>query len=382
MHKKIIIWSLLFLLGFVVVLFGFFFAFKETPSQISIESFEECVAAGNPVAESYPRQCRANGELFVENIGNELEKIDLIRLDSPRPNASVSSPLTLQGEARGYWYFEASFPIEIRDANGLLLGQHYTEAQSEWMTEAFVPFKGTLNFQTPTTATGTLILRKDNASGLPEHDDELVVPIKFQNINDTSAQSLKPNAIQNFEECVAAGNLVMESYPRKCRAGDTTFTEFTGNTITFNVYFGNSKFDPQTSCTKVFPITRKVPYTPGVARAALTELFKGPTENERTEGYTSLFSSKTAGILKNIRILNNIAYIDLNDIRSIIPSASASCASASFFAETENTLKQFSTIKKIIFAINGDTKTFYEFMQLGCSSENNNCDNTPFTSTE
>lgn len=31
-------------------------------------SFEECVAAGNPVMESYPRQCRADGQTFVEKM--------------------------------------------------------------------------------------------------------------------------------------------------------------------------------------------------------------------------------------------------------------------------------------------------------------------------
>lgn len=35
----------------------------------TINSFEECVAAGNPVMESYPRQCRTtDGQLFVEQI--------------------------------------------------------------------------------------------------------------------------------------------------------------------------------------------------------------------------------------------------------------------------------------------------------------------------
>ncbi|MBU0662540.1 hypothetical protein KKH30_02670, partial [Candidatus Micrarchaeota archaeon] len=35
----------------------------------------------------------------------------------------------------------------------------------------------------------------------------------------------QPAEITNFEGCVAAGNPAMESYPRKCRAGDRTFTE-------------------------------------------------------------------------------------------------------------------------------------------------------------
>jgi len=33
-----------------------------------INSFDACVAAGNPVMESYPRQCRADGKTFVEKI--------------------------------------------------------------------------------------------------------------------------------------------------------------------------------------------------------------------------------------------------------------------------------------------------------------------------
>ncbi|MBM3228348.1 hypothetical protein FJZ20_00445 [Candidatus Pacearchaeota archaeon] len=39
------------------------------PPSKEISNFDECVAAGYPVAESYPRQCRTpEGELFVEEI--------------------------------------------------------------------------------------------------------------------------------------------------------------------------------------------------------------------------------------------------------------------------------------------------------------------------
>jgi hypothetical protein len=33
-----------------------------------ITNFKECKAAGNPIMESYPRQCRANGQTFVEEV--------------------------------------------------------------------------------------------------------------------------------------------------------------------------------------------------------------------------------------------------------------------------------------------------------------------------
>ncbi|OGG45392.1 hypothetical protein A2673_01215 [Candidatus Kaiserbacteria bacterium RIFCSPHIGHO2_01_FULL_50_13] len=153
-------------------------------SAAMVTTFEECVARGNPVMESYPRQCRHGGELFVENIGNELEKMDLIRLESPRPNAVVLSPLEIKGEARGSWFFEASFPIVIVDWDGKIIGQGYAEAEGEWMTTEFVPFVATVEFDVSQISgayanRGTLILQKNNASGLPEHDDALETPIFF-----------------------------------------------------------------------------------------------------------------------------------------------------------------------------------------------------------
>lgn len=33
-----------------------------------VTNFQECVEAGNPIMESYPRQCRHDGETFVEEI--------------------------------------------------------------------------------------------------------------------------------------------------------------------------------------------------------------------------------------------------------------------------------------------------------------------------
>jgi opacity protein-like surface antigen len=145
-----------------------------------IKSFQDCLAAGLPIMESYPRQCQApDGTLHVEDIGNELEKLDLIRIDSPRPNAVISSPLEIRGKARGTWYFEADFPIRLLDAEGNEIAVAIAQAQGDWMTEEFVPFQASLTFTAPGTPGGVLVLQKDNPSGLPENDDELVVPVLF-----------------------------------------------------------------------------------------------------------------------------------------------------------------------------------------------------------
>lgn len=112
-------------------------------------------------------------------------KDDLIRLDAPRPNQVIQSPLTITGEARGSWFFEASFPVVLTNWDGLIIAQGIATAKSDWMTSEFVPFEATLTFTVDKNAysnRGALILRKDNPSGLPEHDDALEIPVVFAGV--------------------------------------------------------------------------------------------------------------------------------------------------------------------------------------------------------
>ena len=172
-----------FLVVGLIVLGWWMWTKTSTEVPVVVTNFQECVEAGNPVMESYPRQCRHDGETFTEFVGNEVEKLDLIRLENPRPNQTISSPTVVTGEARGYWYFEATFPIVVVDWDGRIVGEGYAEAQSEWMTEDFVPFTAEITWTLPEeiySKRGSLILQKSNASGLPEHDDALEIPIVFE----------------------------------------------------------------------------------------------------------------------------------------------------------------------------------------------------------
>lgn len=140
--------------------------------------FLSCVTAGYPVQESFPRRCAVTGgQTFVEDIGTTLEKDNLIRVASPRPNAVVTAPLEVLGSARGTWFFEASFPIVVENADGGVIGQGIATALGEWMTEEFVPFSAKISYTLATTQQAVLVLKKDNPSGLPEHDDELRIPV-------------------------------------------------------------------------------------------------------------------------------------------------------------------------------------------------------------
>ena len=118
-----------------------------------------------------------NGKL-VE--GGSLSRQNLITVATPAPNTQVRSPLTVSGTARGTWYFEASFAVILEDAGGTPLAQVPATAQGEWMTENFVPFTATVSFAPqPAGTVGRLILKKDNPSGLPANDNQLVLPVRF-----------------------------------------------------------------------------------------------------------------------------------------------------------------------------------------------------------
>lgn len=120
-----------------------------------------------------------NTSMAPQNLVDETDTSRLIRVSSPVPNQKVASPLKVSGKAVGNWYFEASFPVMILDANGEKLGVVPAQAQGDWMTTDFVPFEATLTFEKPTTATGTVVFLKDNPSGLPENDNSISIPVSF-----------------------------------------------------------------------------------------------------------------------------------------------------------------------------------------------------------
>lgn len=135
------------------------------------------------LAQCLPKSDLASKEKCQNLLGNTLEKADLIKLDLPQPSSEISNPLVVQGQARGSWFFEGSFPVVLVDWDGRIIAETIAQAQSEWMTKDFVPFKANLVFSQPdiiVSNRGALILRKDNPSGLPQNDDALEIPVFFK----------------------------------------------------------------------------------------------------------------------------------------------------------------------------------------------------------
>lgn len=225
---------------------------------------------------------------------------------SVKSNQTITSPLQIDGKVRGFWFFEASFPIQLTDEQGNVLAETTAQAQGDWMTSDFVNFKAQLDFVSNAEIKGFLIFKKDNPSGLPENDAQLKVSV-----------------------------IIGQS-----------------ETSIVKVYFNNNQMDPQVSCNKVFAVERIISKTQGVGRAAIEELLKGPTEQEKTQGF---FTNINSGVkIQSLVIENNIAKIDFDE--SLQAQVGGSCKVSAIRAEITETLKQFSTVKSVIISINGKTE--------------------------
>jgi len=312
MSKKLLIFLIIII---VLGVAAYFTMFKPGEAPIAdINSFEECVSAGYPILESYPRQCKTpEGKTFAEDIGNELEKLDLIKTDNPRPNQVIESPLFIKGKARGNWYFEADFPVKLFDDNGFLLGITPAHALGDWMTEDFVEFTATLPFAVPSTPKGRLVLEKDNPSGLPEHADELIVPVYFKEM---------PEVSQEF--------------------------------MTVKIFLSDSRFvgEPYFDCSRTIAAERRVPKTLAVAKAATEVLLRGATQEEINQGFVSNINSGVR--IQNLTIENGVAEVDFDEQLEF--QVGGSCRVAAIRAQITDTLKQFPTVDSVIISIDGRTE--------------------------
>ena len=128
-----------------------------------------------------------------------------------------------------------------------------------------------------------------------------------------------------------------------------------GATMTIKIFLSNDKLNPNIDdCNKVFPVTRKIPKTAATAKAALAELFKGPTKDEEAKGYSGLTAAETDGILKSINVKNGAAYVNFTSrVMVQMGNSTTSCGGGQYWGMFDETLMQFPTIKKVYYAVEG-----------------------------
>ncbi len=247
-----------------------------------------------------------NNKTFTEDIGNELEKIDLIKVENPRPNQTIISPLFIKGEARGFWFFEASFPIRLYDESGKEIALTIAQAKSDWMTEDFVSFEAELNFAVFAKQKGTLVLEKDNPSGLPEHYDELRIPVVLQE---------------------------------------------TGKTVI--LYYYNPELDKDESgnilCSRngLVPVERKIPVTKTLIQDAIKLLLRGKlVEEEKVRGITTEYPLEGLS-LKGASLKQGVLTLEFDDPNN--KTVGGACRVGILWFQIEATAKQFPEVKEVRF---------------------------------
>ena len=256
---------------------------------------------------------------------------ELIHVTSPEPNQEIASPLVVEGQARGSWFFEANFPIMLLDENSNVLANAIATAVSDWMTENFVPFRAELKFASTDSKSGFLILHNNNPSGLSENNKELKIPVAFRQIAQVQVPAQAPAQTQ-------------APVPAKAE------------TMTIKVFYGNETLDPEFSVYETFPVQRQIPKTLAAARTALEELLKGPTEKEKAQGfYTSI---NQGVVIQKLSIENGVAKIDFS--KQLDFQVAGSARVLAIRAQIEQTLKQFPTVKDVIISINTRTEAILQ----------------------
>lgn len=195
--------------------------------------------------------------------------------------------------------------------------------------------------------TGILYFRNFTTSNAPDvgryGEYEFKVALK-----DTTLQDGTALRIEVFEESAKDGSEINKV------AVSVLFEEESNQSATMNVrvYFGNTIQDKEVTCEKAFPVERTITKKQAVGTAALKELLRGPTEQEKQEGY---FTTINEGVgIKSVRVKDGIAYADFTS--ELGEGVAGSCRVGFIRTQITETLKQFYTVKNVIISINGETE--------------------------
>lgn len=267
---------------------------------------ENKIPGGEPLVDEAPATVgdETPAEEFVPGNSENLPDSAFENLNikvTQREIIADENALFVSGEART---FESIVNFKLFDANGNLIVEDSTMANTH-VEGVWGRFSKVIGFNAPSTVRGTLQVFQYSAVDLQEID-KIMVPVYFQ-YNDQ---------------------------------------------MEVKVYFNhNAKAGMPDECSYTQAASRYMTRTTGVARAALTALLQGPTNDEKNNGYFSNIPVGTT--LNSIRIENGTAYADFSEE---LNNTGGSCAVGGIYASISDTLTQFSTVQNVVISVNGRTE--------------------------
>lgn len=262
-------------------------------------TFQDCIAAGNPVMESYPRQCRLpDGTVLTEDTAPVQAPRAEITLLEPVAGSSVGLPLELNGHVRGE---TGDVHYQLLDVDGTVLAEGIA-VQGEQEGETYT-FSGVATYQDPFGQSGAVLLSLvDPASG--DVITEMRVEVGFRN-----------DATEDVQ-----------------------------------VFFLDTAADPdREQCDTVRAFTRRVGADEDGVRGALRELLVGPTDPERRLGAQTAIPDGVR-VLKSTLIAGTLR-VDFS--AELLQDVQDDCRMLGIRTSLDRTLRQFPEVKRVEITVNG-----------------------------
>ena len=222
----------------------------------------------------------------------------IVRVAAPEPGATITSPVTVAGEART---FEANVQIRVRDGDGAELAHTFTTALTPDMG-VFGPFSAPVRYLEPGASRGFVEVFESSAKDGSEIN-VIRIPVLF------GAQEW--TSVQVFFSPATVGN----------------------------------------DCSETVAISRRIPRTEAIGRAALEELLAGPTDQERA-GFGVTTTIPSGVTVRSFAIREGVAYADFDRTME----TAGSCRVTAIRASVTRTLLQFPTVRSVLISVAGNVE--------------------------
>ena len=120
-----------------------------------------------------------------ENVPVQVAPVAVVNLDNVSDNDHVTPKQVITGTVPGFWFFEGSFPVTLRDINGNTITTITATTTEDWMVTTNVHFTVTLPDAFSYNGVGNILFKKDDPSDgeapFNPETDQYIVPVIFEN---------------------------------------------------------------------------------------------------------------------------------------------------------------------------------------------------------